>query len=389
MTGSRGGFASRGFPVALLCKGKLSRNPNSPGMKRREFLILSTAALAAPALAVGQKPLKILILGGTGFIGPHQVETALGRGHQVSIFNRGKTAPNMFPQVENLIGDRDNDLGALKGRKWDAVIDNSGYIPRWVRQSAVALKPNVGQYLYMSSLSVYADNSVIGLTEKGQRLKLEDPTTEERSPQTYGGMKALSEDHVKDSFPDNSTLIRAGLIVGPGDPTDRFTYWPVRMHRGGETLAPGTPKDPIQCIDVRDLARWTIQAIEDRHYGPYNVTGPYHQMTMGQFLDITVDTTNSTSTLTWIPWEFLKANNVSPWTDLPLWVPPNSGMDGFVQVDITRAVKADLTFRPMAQTVQDSLAWHRTIDDGPLKAGLTAEREAEILKKWHQSRVTD
>jgi nucleoside-diphosphate-sugar epimerase len=354
-------------------------------MNRREFLIFSAAALAIPALAAGRKPLKILILGGTGFIGPHQVETALGRGHQVSIFNRGKTAPDMFPQIENLIGDRDDDLTALKGRKWDAVIDNSGHIPRWVKQSAELLKPNVGQYLFMSSLSVYADNSVIGLAEDGKRMELEDPTTEERGTQTYGGMKALSEDYVVATFPENNTIVRAGLVVGPGDPTDRFTYWPVRLHRGGETLAPGTPQDPVQCIDVRDLARWTIQAIEDRHYGPYNVTGPYHQMTMGQFLDITADTTNSTSTLTWVPWDFLRANKVSPWTDLPMWVPPGSGMDGFVQVDISRAVNADLTFRPMAQTVQDSLAWYRTINDGPLKAGLSAEREAELLKKWKES----
>jgi len=363
-------------------------NDNSPGMNRREFLILSAAALAAPAFAAGRKPLKILILGGTGFIGPHQVETALGRGHQVTIFNRGKTAPNMFPQIENLLGDRDNDLEALKGRKWDAVIDNSGHIPRWVRQSAELLEGNVGQYLYMSSLSIYADNTVIGQTEDGKLQKLDDPTIEDNSAKNYGGMKALSEEFVRASFPKNNTLVRAGLVVGPGDPTDRFTYWPVRLHRGGETLAPGTPKDPIQCIDVRDLGRWTIQAIENSHYGPYNVTGPYHQMTMGQFLDITADTIHSTSTLTWVPADFLQANNVSPWTDLPLWVPPSSGMEGFVRVDINRAVEAGLTFRPMAQTVQDSLAWYRTLDDGSaLKAGLTAQREAELLKKWHLSKT--
>lgn len=311
----------------------------------------------------------------------------MGRGHKVSIFNRGKTAPGLFPQVENLLGDREDDLKALEGRKWDAVIDNSGHLPRWVRQTTELLRPNVGQYVYMSSLSVYADNSKVGMKEDAERRKLEDPTTEERSNETYGGMKALSEDLVVASFPKTNTLIRAGLVVGPGDPTDRFTYWPVRMFRGGETLAPGTKDDPVQCIDVRDLARWTIKAVEDRHYGAYNVTGPYHQMTMGQFLDTVADTTNSTSTLTWVPWDFLKENNVSPWTDLPLWVPPNSGMEGFVQFDITRAVEADLTFRPMSETVQDSLAWHRTMnEEGPLKAGLSAEREAELLKLWRQSK---
>lgn len=355
-------------------------------MKRREFLILSAAALAAPAFAVGRKPLKILILGGTGFIGPHQVETALGRGHEVTIFNRGKTAPNMFPQIENLLGDRNDNLEALKGRKWDAVIDNSGFLPRWVRQSAELLQGNVGHYLFMSSLSIYVDNTVIGQTEDGKLQKLDDPTTEDASAKNYGGMKALSEEYVQASFPTSNTLLRTGLVVGPGDPTGRFTYWPVRLYRGGETLAPGTPGDPIQCIDVRDLARWTIRAIENSHYGPYNLTGPYHQLTMGQFLDITANTINSTSTLTWVPADFLLANGVTPWTELPLWVPPNSGMEGFVQVDISRAVEAGLTFRPMSETVQDSLAWYRTVDgDTPLSAGLTPEREAELLKKWHES----
>lgn len=356
-------------------------------MKRRDFLILSAAALTAPLLASPRRRLKILILGGTGFIGPHQVEAALGRGHEVTIFNRGKTAPNMFPDIENLVGDRDNNLTALNGRQWDAVIDDSGFIPRWVKQTAEMLKGNVSQYLYMSSLSIYADNTVIGQTEQGVLQTLGDPTTEDATTRNYGGMKALSEDYVRASFPTKNTLVRAGLVVGPGDPTDRFTYWPVRLHRGGETLAPGNPSDPIQCIDVRDLARWTIKALEDGHYGAYNVTGPYHQMTMGEFLELTMDTINSNATLTWVPAEFLNQQNVNPWTDLPLWVPPGSEMEGFVRVDIKKAVDADLTFRPMSETVQDSLAWYRTIfDDGDLKAGLTALREAEVLKIWHQTK---
>ena len=357
-------------------------------MKRREFLILSAAALTAPLFAAERKALKILILGGTGFIGPHQVEAALGRGHQVSIFNRGQTAPDMFPYIENLTGDRDNDLQALKGRKWDAVIDNSGFIPRWVRQTAELLQGNVGQYVYMSSISIYADNSVIGQSEEGRLLKLEDPNTEEASNQNYGGMKALSEEYVRASFPQRATLARAGLIVGPGDPTDRFTYWPVRLHRGGETLAPGTPQDPIQCIDVRDLARWTIEAIERGHYGAYNLTGPYQQLTMGRFLETVRTTTHTDAKLTWVSSDFLAQEKVTPWTDLPLWVPPDSEMKGFVQVDIKKAVEANLSFRPMAETVQDSLAWHRTLSGGAaLKAGLSPEREAELLQKWHRSKA--
>lgn len=361
-------------------------------MKRRDFLKLTaTAALVAPALtaplwAAPKGPMRILILGGTGFIGPHQVEAALGRGHQVTIFNRGKSGPDMFPQVENLVGDRDNDLSALKGKKWDAVIDNSGFVPRWVKQSAELLKPTVGQYLYMSSISIYADTSVIGLAENGKLHKLEDPNAEDPSNGNYGGMKALSEQYLSTSFPNTATLMRSGLVVGPGDPTDRFTYWPVRVFEGGEVLAPGTPKDPIQCIDVRDLARWTIEAVENRYYGAYNLTGPYHQMTMGEFLDTVKSTTNSQADLTWVTADFLAQEKVTPWKDMPLWVPPDSNSAGFVRIDVSKAVNAGLTFRPIADTVQDSLAWYRTVNPNEqLKAGLSKTREAELLKKWHQT----
>lgn len=295
----------------------------------------------------------------------------------------------MFSQVEQLVGDRDSDLRALKGRQWDAVIDNSGFVPRWVKQSAELLKGQVGQYVYLSSISVYADNSVLGQTEDGELLELKNKNDEVRSNANYGGMKALSEDYVRASFPKASTLVRSGLVVGPGDVTDRFTYWPVRAHRGGEILAPGTPKDPIQCIDVRDLTTWMIKAIESQHYGTYNVTGPYHQLTMGEFLKTTLETTHSAGRLTWVPADFLDQEGVRPWTDLPLWVPPSSAMRGFVRVDIKKAVKADLKFRPIATTIQDSLAWHRTlVAKRPLKSGLSAGREAEVLRRWH-TRSTD
>jgi 2'-hydroxyisoflavone reductase len=355
-------------------------------MKRREFLKLSAATmLVAPLMAASPGSLKILVLGGTGFLGPHQVEEALGRGHQVTIFNRGKTSPEMFAHLENLVGDRDNDLKALEGRKWDAVIDNSGFLPRWVKQSCELLRGSVPHYLYTSSLSIYADNTVIGQTENGKLRKLADPTTEERSPRNYGGMKALSEEYVKACYPETSSLVRAGLVVGPGDPTDRFTYWPVRLFRGGEVLAPGTPDDPIQCIDVRDLARWTVQALERRHFGTYNLTGPYRQLTMGSFLQTVRKAVNSSATITWTSAKFLERERVSPWTDLPLWVPPDSDYRGFVRVDVSKAVKAGLTFTPMATTVQDSLAWYRTLDQNrALRAGLSAQRELELLTKWRE-----
>lgn len=355
-------------------------------MKRREFLILTAAALTAPLLAAPRGPLKILILGGTGFIGPHQVEAALGRGHEISIFNRGKSGPEMFPQIENLVGDRNGDLNALKGRKWDAVIDNSGYVPRWVKQSAELLSGNVEHYLYMSSVSVYADTSSVNQNENGKLHELADPSVEEPTTKNYGSVKALSEKYVTDAFGKASTLLRPGLIVGPGDPTDRFTYWPVRVFQGGEILAPGTPKDPIQCIDVRDLARWTIEAIEEKHYGPYNVTGPYHQMTMGEFLEIVKSTTNSQANFTWVSADFLSQEKVAPLNELPLWVPPNSDSGGFLRMDVSKAVNAGLTFRPMAETVQDSLAWYRTVSPGEeIKAGLSKARETELLAKWRRS----
>jgi nucleoside-diphosphate-sugar epimerase len=359
-------------------------------MKRREFLALTAAALTVPVLAANFRPMKILILGGTGFIGPHQVEAALGRGHDVTIFNRGKTAPELFPQLEQLLGDRDNNLEALQGRKWDAVIDNSGFVPRWVKQSAELLRGNVGQYLYMSSISVYADNSVIGQTEESSVLTLKDPKTEDASAGNYGGMKALSEEFVRESFPKASTLIRSGLIVGAGDPTDRFTYWPVRVFEGGEVLAPGTPGDPIQFIDVRDLALWTIEAIEHNHYGTYNLTGPYHQLTIGEFLKVVHETTHSDAEFTWVSSEFLEKEKVSPWTDMPLWIPPASGMRGFVTIDVSKAINSGLKFRPLAVTVQDSLAWHRTMtDQGELKAGISRQREKEVLQKWKARKASE
>ena len=257
-------------------------------LSRRRFLGLAAATtatlMAGPRLALAKQPLKILILGGTGFTGPHQVETALGRGHQVTLFNRGKTQPGLFPQVENLMGDREGDLSALKGRQWDAVIDNSGNVPRWVASAAALLKGNVGHYMYVSSISAYADPSVVGLKETAPLQQIDEAQAQELTSTNYGGVKALCEAKTREAFPQTNTIVRTGLVVGPGDPTDRFTYWPVRIHDGGTVLAPGKPTDPIQCIDARDLAHWMITALEDKHYGVYNVTGPRQPLTIGYFL---------------------------------------------------------------------------------------------------------
>lgn len=357
---------------------------------RRRFLGLAAGATAAlmanPRLALGKEPLKILILGGTGFTGPHQVETALGRGHQVTLFNRGVSQPGLFPQVENLTGDREGDLSALKGRKWDAVIDNSGNVPRWVESAAAVLKGNVGQYMYVSSISAYADQSVVGLKETAPLQQITEAQAQELTANNYGGVKALCEAKTQAAFPQTSTIVRTGLIVGPGDPTDRFTYWPVRLHDGGTVLAPGKPTDPIQCIDARDLAQWMIAALEDKHYGIYNVTGPRQPLTIGDFLEGVKGTVNSDATLSWVPADFLQKKGITPWGDMPLWVPPGSEISGLTTIDISRALKAGLTFRPMALTVQDSLAWYRSEPgERQLKAGLTPAREASLLREWAQA----
>lgn len=357
-------------------------------LQRRQFLRLSAlaaAALAIPRQAWAKRPLKILILGGTGFLGPHQVEVALGRGHEVTLFNRGKSAPGLFPQVENLTGDRDGDLAALRGRKWDAVLDNSGNIPRWVQSAAAALKGNVDHYLYVSSISAYADQSIVGLKETAPLQTLDESQAEQVTSNNYGGIKALCEKRTREAFPDNYTIVRQGLVVGPGDPTDRFTYWPARIHDGGTVLAPGNPSDPIQCVDARDVAQWMITALEEKHFGIYNVTGPRQPLTIGDFLDGVKGTVNSDCRFTWVGADFLQKKGIAPWADMPLWVPPGSTISGLTTIDISRAVKAGLTFRPMALTVQDSLAWYRAEPGArTLKAGLAPAREASLLREWAQ-----
>jgi nucleoside-diphosphate-sugar epimerase len=257
--------------------------PFAPGgnrmpMSRRTFLGSSVAAATLAAsgaitVARAEKPLSILILGGTGFIGPHQVRYAVARGHKVSVFNRGKTNPGLFPEVEHLEGDRNGQLDALKDRKWDAVIDNPTTLPRWVRDAAAILEGNTAQYLFISTVSVYADNAKPWADESAAVIELPDPTVEKVTGETYGGLKALAEKEVLKAFPGKATIVRPGLIVGPGDATDRFTYWPVRIARGGEVLAPGDGSDPVQFIDARDLAEWTIRLVEQRAFGTFNALG--------------------------------------------------------------------------------------------------------------------
>lgn len=346
--------------------------------------------LAAPSSV---KPLRILILGGTGFTGPFQIEYALSRGHKITVFNRGKTHPAELPKdVEQLVGDRNGQLDALKGKQWDICIDNPTTLPAWVRDAGQILKGNVDRYVFISTISVYADTSKTGPDENSALAKYQgaDPYKETLEAmkasgfQTYGPLKALSEQETEKWFPGKSLIIRPGLIVGPRDETDRFTYWPVRIDRGGEVLAPGNPKDPVQFIDGRDLAEWTIRMAENGGTGIYNATGPAKELGIGAMLDGIKSALNSNASFTWGDAEFLKQQKVEAWSDMPVWAGDELGM---ARTNISRALAKGLTFRPLADTARDALAWFKAQKperQAKLRAGLTAEREKEVIAAWHE-----
>jgi 2'-hydroxyisoflavone reductase len=365
---------------------------------RREFLQITAAAggalglglagvslAGATPVAKAAKSLRILILGGTKFIGPHLVEYARARGHVVTLFNRGKTNPHLFPDVEKLKGDRNDDLESLKGREWDAVIDNSAMVPRWVRQSAGLLKDHAKLYLFTSSISVYADNSKIGIDEEEPVGTIEDPTVEEVTGLTYGPLKALCEQEAQKAFGEGAIVVRPGLIVGPMDPSDRFTYWPVRIDRGGEVMAPGDPSDPVQFIDVRDLSEWYVKLVEDGAAGVYNATGPGSPLSIAEMLYGIRAVTTTDVSFTWVDTEFLTRHEVAPWAEMTVWIPPVDEYAGFSRVDCSRAIGAGLAFRPLAVTAADTLEWWKTLPEerrSKLRAGLAAEKEAKVLAAW-------
>ena len=344
------------------------------------------------------KPLKILILGGTGFTGPYQVKYALARGHKVTVFNRGKTHPGELPEgVEQLIGDRNGNLDALKNRKWDVVIDNPTMLPKWVHDAAEILKGNVDRYVFISTISVYGDVPTPGLDETAPLAKYEGKDAMKETRDTvvaskfalYGPLKALSEKEAEKWFPGKALIIRPGLIVGPGDETDRFTYWPVRVDRGGEVLAPGNPSDPVQFIDARDLAEWTIRMVEQGATGIYNATGPATPLTIGGMLDGIKAGLGSDAKFTWVSADFLEKEKVAPWSDMPVWVPPSGEDGGLGTISIKRALEKGLTFRPLAVTARDTLAWFKAQPkerQEKLRAGITAEREAELLAAWKKEK---
>ncbi|HYO75487.1 MAG TPA: NAD-dependent epimerase/dehydratase family protein [Thermoanaerobaculia bacterium] len=366
-------------------------------MSRRTFLATSAAGVAAAAVArpaavaPAAKPLRILILGGTGFIGPNQVRYAVARGHKVSVFNRGKTNPGTLPEgVEQLIGDRNGKLDALKGRDWDAVIDKPTTLPRWVRDAAGLLKGHADQYVFVSTISVYADNSKPNMDEDTALNTLEDPTVETVSGETYGGLKALAEAEAEKAFPGKTTIVRPGLIVGAGDNSDRFSYWPARIARGGEVLAPGNPNDRVQFIDARDLGEWIIRLVEQKAYGKFNATGPEHPLTIAEMLHGIKAITTAGAQFTWVPAEFLEAQKVSPWMDMPVWIPPAGEYAGFGSRSIKRALAAGLTFRTLADTAQHTLDFWKGRDaerNEKVRAGLKPEREAEVLAAWKKAQA--
>lgn len=368
---------------------------------RRDLLrlgALAAATLAVPgfareAVARAARPLDILILGGTGFTGPFQVNYALARGHRVTLFNRGKRPSPEWPgSVEQLHGDRaTGDLKALQGRKWDVAIDNPTSLPSWIRDAAAVLKGNVGQYLFISTISVYADGSKPGITEDAPlaAYRGKDAMAETRETlmadmeHLYGSLKALSEAEVRKHFGERSTIVRPGYIVGPRDETDRFTYWPHRVAQGGEMLVPGDGRDPVQYIDGRDLGEWMIRLAENGTTGTFNAVGPRATTTMDQMLAGIASALDARPTYTHVTPAFVEAQQLA----LPIWVPRQAGpYAGYGQVSNARAVAAGLTYRPLEATVTDLMAWFRALPperQAKLNAGITREQEAAALKAWH------
>ena len=370
-------------------------------LERREFLKLSAAtgagfglaavgAATAPAVAPAPRPLRLLILGGTGFTGPFQVAYAVARGHEVTVFNRGRSEASVPPGVQSLRGDRaTGDLYALRGGRWDAVIDNPTTLPYWVRDAAEVLAGYTGRYLFISTVSVYDFAGLSIIDESSPVLQYRDGDPLDIRPDTYapaiyGHMKAASEREVRRWYGERALILRPTLIVGPRDPTDRFTYWPLRVARGGDIVAPGDGRDPVQIIDARDLAEWTVRMAESGAPGTYNAAGPRARLSMAeQLYGIRAALSgNLDLRFHWLPAAFLADQGVSAWQEMTTWFGVN---DPVSAVSIERAVAAGLAFRPLAETTRETLAWFREQPaerQAGLRAGLAADKEAAVLAAW-------
>ena len=330
--------------------------------------------------------MDILVLGGTKFVGRHIVRTAIDRKHHVTLFNRGQTNPSLFPEVEKLVGDRDGDLAPLRERSWDVVIDTCGYVPRIVHKSTRVLSNHTDLYIFISTISVFASFEKEGLSEDDPVGSLADEKVEDITGDTYGPLKALCENAVQEDVPGKALIIRPGLIVGPYDPTDRFTYWVRRCTQSGDILAPAPPEQSVQFIDARDLASWTLDMIEAGHTGIFNATGPENPLSLGDLLQTCSDFSEEEARLIWVDGTTLLDAGIAPWSQVPLWLPGPENA-GLMTVDCTRAINAGLRFRPLKTTIGDTLSWDRDRNPSvPMNAGLDPAREAELLE-LHQKQA--
>jgi len=342
--------------------------------------------------------MRLLILGGTRFLGCHLVTAALARNHEVTLFNRGRHSSEAATVVETIYGDRHSDLDKLRTRRWDAVVDTSGMLPRAVRAAAEVLSDSVDRYVFVSTQNVYADVSKPGLDETSplkaltneqlDRANAIDTSGDPSYDELYGGLKALCEQAAEEVMPDRVLTVRPGLIVGPYDYTDRFTYWVARVAAGGEVLAPGPPERHVQFIDVRDLAEWIVKMVERKATGVYNANGPTQSLTMQTVLDESRSASDSDASFTWVTEDFLLRENVAAWSEMPLWLPEQVAphLKGFMFIDCDKAIGAGLTLRPLRDTIGDTLTWYQTSRaNEKLKAGIDAEKEQTLLRKWHES----
>ena len=375
-------------------------NPDPFMPTRRDFLkhslLMGGAAMGAGAFASPRRlvamvspsrSLRVLILGGTGFIGPHVVHGFISRGHQVTVFNRGRSEPRLYPEifddVENLIGDRDGDLASLEGREWDVVVDNSGYTPDQVRATAQLLSGSVGQYIFTSTRGVYAGFTHSPMDEDAPIGMAGLPPEEWTG---YGPLKAAAELEVREFFPRRHAIVRPPIITGPGDATDRFTFWYDRVDRGGEVLAPGDPSDPIQYVDVRDLTDFMVKMAEEDTDGIFNVEAPAAPLSVAEFLYGLRATTGSPVTFTWVDWDFLEEHGLRGGQEIAAWRPPTGDNLNYGRIDNTRALEAGMTFRPLAVTAMDTLSWRRRWAEGDesLRSGYSAQKEAEVIAAWRR-----